>query len=106
MTITASSDVYAFAMTLLEIVTGARPFLDLPNDGAVVVAVVVQNRRPRADLPLKYQFGGRLRELMEHCWRTDPRQRPDMAMVAWHLEEMCPRARFATSFNYINNTMN
>ncbi|KIO17294.1 hypothetical protein M407DRAFT_46657, partial [Tulasnella calospora MUT 4182] len=43
---TPESDVYAFAMTIAEVLTGQPPFPHLSNPAAVVCAVIQENRRP------------------------------------------------------------
>ena len=96
---TAESDVYALAMVMLEVslryvshsftaqilrimpltqaFTGAIPFHDRPNDGAVVIEVTLGMRpsRPGQEATAR-GLTDVVWHMIEECWQTDWRKRP------------------------------
>ncbi|GAQ89216.1 ATMRK serine/threonine protein kinase-like [Klebsormidium nitens] len=77
------SDVYSFAMTCFEILTGSVPFSSLKTDIAVMRAV---DRGERPELP--ESCPAELRALIESCWQEDHRARPAFEEVCERLEGM------------------
>lgn len=76
--VTVQSDVWAFGMTVLEILTGRLPFFHLKYDLAVI-RCVVRGGRPRHD---KYpDISGDIWLIVEQCWHGDPLQRPSMGSL-------------------------
>ncbi|KAI0933772.1 hypothetical protein AcV5_005833 [Taiwanofungus camphoratus] len=76
---TCATDVYSFAMAMLECFTLKPPFADLKRDAHVIAAILIQNRnphRPNTPLPTDDTW-----KLMLQCWHRDPRNRPSMAIV-------------------------
>ncbi|KAG9023484.1 hypothetical protein FRB95_013005, partial [Tulasnella sp. JGI-2019a] len=75
---TKDSDVYAFGMTIVEVLTGRVPFYHLLSSFQVYKAIAVDNQRPKFE-PLS--CNGRdfrdLWELAESCWQKNPDDRPD-----------------------------
>ncbi|KZT24652.1 kinase-like protein, partial [Neolentinus lepideus HHB14362 ss-1] len=76
---TRASDVYAFAMLIVEMITLERPFSHQKSDTGVVLKVV-QGDRPRKPDNLD-EVQSQLWLLAQHCWVQNPAQRPDMAEV-------------------------
>ncbi|KAF4593895.1 Receptor-interacting serine/threonine-protein kinase 2 [Pleurotus pulmonarius] len=97
---TKKTDVYAYAMTILEVYTGLPPFGQLVtdeegthplvriDDGAV--KIVMEGGRP----PLSgfLQSNETLRDLVEKAWDTLPDSRPDASEIVKILETMIPKA--------------
>lgn len=95
---TKQTDIYAYAMTLLEVYTGLPPFgqsvtdrrgthpLVRTDDGAV--KIVFEGGRP----PLSgiLQSNETLRTLVEKAWDALPENRPDAAEIIKILEPMVP----------------
>lgn len=68
---TKSSDVYAFAIIVYQIITGKIPFENLDFD-QLKNSIVSQKVRPEIpqDVPKPYK------DLIEKCWSQDPKERP------------------------------
>ncbi|KAH8116285.1 kinase-like protein [Phellopilus nigrolimitatus] len=82
------TDVYAFAMTCLEVFTEQVPFPDL-RDGAVIMEVVLSKKRPTRPGGLA---GGRkpeyyVWEVIKACWQTNPSKRPTIEQAIKDLSE-------------------
>jgi serine/threonine protein kinase len=79
---TKESDVYAFAMTVIEIFTGKIPFSQKKNDSSVIFAVL-DGGRP--ELPPFLQEQESLRQLVQNCWDQAPSRRPTSRAVNMRL---------------------
>ena len=80
---TKSSDVYSFAMLILESFTEKIPFHDLSTDAAVIHARVDKKQcpsRPDGDSP-KNRVSDNLWRLMKGCWSVKPNDRPTMENI-------------------------
>lgn len=78
---TFASDVYAFGMTIAEVLAGKEPFAHLSNPVALVVAVKWKNERPVKD-PVLSPNGESYEEgwnVAAACWPTNPSERISMA---------------------------
>ncbi|KIM76729.1 hypothetical protein PILCRDRAFT_77492, partial [Piloderma croceum F 1598] len=78
--ITPKADVWSFAGLGIEVFSGKRPFDDIIRDGAVVIEVVVKNRRPSRprNIASARQLYDSVWALMEQSWEIDPSDRPSM----------------------------
>ena len=65
------SDVYSFAMTCYEVVTGKLPFQDIQGDK--LMAMIEAGDRPELPADLDEE----LRGLITSCWDSDPNKRPE-----------------------------
>ncbi|KIY67217.1 kinase-like protein [Cylindrobasidium torrendii FP15055 ss-10] len=68
-------DMYSFACTVIEIYTGRHPFPNLKNDGAVVLAVTVQNKRPNQP-SARTGMTDIIWSHVKRCFRAAPSTRP------------------------------
>ncbi|KAF8597017.1 kinase-like protein [Ceratobasidium sp. AG-I] len=78
------ADVYALAMTILELVSGNFPFADIRSDIRVITLVVVEKKcptRPESCIPVASKCGEALWDLLTRCWSFDPRSRPQAGLI-------------------------
>ncbi|KAF5387289.1 hypothetical protein D9757_005805 [Collybiopsis confluens] len=76
---TFASDVYSFACVAVELFTGRPPFPDIPHDSAVMLRVMAGERPERPAGPRAVP--DRLWDVIQLCWRHNPRERPSMSRV-------------------------
>jgi len=81
-----ASDVYAFAMVVMEIFTGNAPFEDFRNEPSVIVKVMQGGRPVRPERSHALGLSDQLWELVQMCWRQDRNQRPTISSVLDTLE--------------------
>jgi serine/threonine protein kinase len=75
---TKKSDIYAFAMTFLEIFTGKIPFSQKKNDSSVIF-YVLDGGHP--ELTAFLEEDKILKKLVQDCWAADPDSRPTSRAV-------------------------
>lgn len=80
---TMLSDVYSFAMLVLECISQDKPFANLRRDAAVIHAVVNKKQHPGRPVgPMSEKWlSDALWEVMKKCWATTPATRPLMEQV-------------------------
>lgn len=80
MTESKSVDVFAFAMFVVEVITGRAPF-----DGrqpAMVAECIRSGERPKMPGNAReVGLTGEMWKLLESCWQQDPKRRPTMEEV-------------------------
>jgi len=78
---TEQTDVYAFGMTILEVMTRKLPYSHRRYD-AVVMLDVIRGTRPNR--PLDPPISDDVWRIVTACWETKPEKRPSAALVgAW-----------------------
>ncbi|KAG8894978.1 hypothetical protein FRB99_000826 [Tulasnella sp. 403] len=88
---TLESDVYAFGMTIYEVLSGNTPFHDVKGVTALAGAVVSHDRRPPPDPPVDPQTGASyapIWDVAECCWKKEPGQRLHMVFVLFRLRSI------------------
>ncbi|KAF7974108.1 hypothetical protein HWV62_13435 [Athelia sp. TMB] len=85
--ITKQSDVYAFSMVVLEILTSKLPFFYLRQEHLVVI-LTQDGKRPDRARCAPTQFADEMWKFMEDCWDHDPSKRPKMEATIPRLQEM------------------
>jgi serine/threonine protein kinase len=83
--LTKETDVFAFSMVALEILTGQIPYHYLRQD-SVVITFVQDGIRPDRIRYLPTTFTEPMWTLLTDCWNADPKKRPDMKNVVQRLE--------------------
>ncbi|KIM71468.1 hypothetical protein PILCRDRAFT_830315 [Piloderma croceum F 1598] len=71
-------DVWAFAMTVIEIFTGRIPFWYIRSDTKVIYTVMTGGRPERSHYS---QINSNIWETLERCWDQDADYRPSMEQV-------------------------
>ncbi|KZP25806.1 kinase-like protein [Athelia psychrophila] len=85
--ITKKSDIYAFAMVVIEILTSKLPFFYLRQEHLVVI-LTQDGKRPDRPRCVPTHFADEIWQLMEDCWHHEPQVRPEMNAAVPRLEEM------------------
>jgi serine/threonine protein kinase len=82
-TYTAKADVFSFAMTCYEVVSGKLPYSsDIPRQS--INKLVRQGVRPE----LPEDINTRLSSLIQKCWQTEAPERPTFEEICFDLQEM------------------
>lgn len=71
---TTASDMYAFAMLIVQVVTGQVPFPEIEHEGAVILAVL-RDKRPDLKAFDEDRESQILGNLAGRCWNLDSRGR-------------------------------
>jgi serine/threonine protein kinase len=83
--LTKETDVFAFSMVTLEILTGKPPYHNLQQD-SVVINLIQKGTRPDRQLCLPRTFTDSMWGLLTDCWKTEPKERPVMGAVIQRLK--------------------
>lgn len=83
-TLSTRSDIYSFGMTVLELISGKRPYDDLKNSFQVV-AKVAMGAKPERPAEIRNDS---LWALLIRCWNPEPRGRPSIQQVVEVLESI------------------
>jgi hypothetical protein len=74
---TPKSDVYSYAMTCYEVLTGFLPFEDIEDMGRTSIDDVLQRKRPKLPSHLRPW----MRDLFGKCWHMEPSKRPTFVEI-------------------------
>jgi serine/threonine protein kinase len=87
---TKASDVYSFAMAMLELVTTKRPYSDRKRDASVIHDITVKKRTPAfpGDPEARKWLNAGMWRLMEDCWNNSSVERPQMPDVAERMKDV------------------
>lgn len=80
------ADVYAFGMTVLEVVTGKVPFEDVSDKRLLVLIAIDKKGPPRPDTGMSED----LWRILNACWIREPAERPVIASVQDRLQALLP----------------
>ncbi|KAK1218885.1 hypothetical protein PQX77_018412 [Marasmius sp. AFHP31] len=84
-------DLYAFACTILEIITGKPPFADcMPSDVMVILEVGTRKSRPPRPSTEIYWCPDNVWALVQRCWVQESRDRPKASEVYGFLSRLRP----------------
>ena len=81
-------DVYSYAITLLEVLSGSTPWAEQIEAGRTVVEIVFKVSREQKRPRIPEDIPPELRALITSCWEHDPSSRHTMEQVKTRLEEM------------------
>ncbi|KAG8902584.1 hypothetical protein FRC01_009536, partial [Tulasnella sp. 417] len=89
-----ASDVYSWAMTALEIITGDPPYHTWKSPGQLVAQIVIKNQ-----IPIQSDYKSpvldkhpEIWELFVRCWRRDPTDRPTAKEIVEELETISDKS--------------
>ncbi|RWS07263.1 retinal guanylyl cyclase 1-like protein [Dinothrombium tinctorium] len=82
-TITAASDVYSFAIIMSELINDHRPFATQRNQSISISELIerLKNPSPLVRPVINDKIDCELIELVEHCWREEPKLRPNFEEI-------------------------
>lgn len=86
---TKSSDCYALGITMYEVLSGRVPYFQYQNlTHYYVMGMVLKGERPKRLLGVEGKWlTDNVWEIMEHCWKPRPGDRPGVECVLQGLEE-------------------
>ncbi|KLO07661.1 kinase-like protein [Schizopora paradoxa] len=88
------TDVWAFGMTILELLSGDVPFAKIRNDLKVIFAIVNKTLPSEPALsdgePASDALRGYMWTICSRCWTMEPAQRPTMGELLKEMEEYSP----------------
>ncbi|KAL5528090.1 hypothetical protein ACEPAF_7226 [Sanghuangporus sanghuang] len=81
--LSTASDVFAYSMTVLELMTGQAPFSHIRRTPEVLIKMQQGERPRRPEGPEIVERGldDKLWDLLTRCWAADPEQRPSIQEV-------------------------
>lgn len=81
--LSTSSDIYAYAMTMLELITNQQPYSYIKHTTEVVIksSTGARPRRPTEPHIIARGLDDNLWDLMTICWNGDPTARPSIDRV-------------------------
>lgn len=84
--ITKETDMWAFGMTALEVLSSRLPFYHIISDASVPAAVLWGARPNQKRYP---QLPDLIWRALEPCWASNPRERPDIGVILDWLSALC-----------------
>ncbi|KAH7340096.1 kinase-like domain-containing protein [Rhizoctonia solani] len=90
---TTEADVYSLAMTILEVISGTHPYVNVGNEGAVIRRIIMGTfpDRPEEHISSTSAQGNTLWSLLTRCWTYDPLGRPEAIAVRDAMESITPK---------------
>lgn len=88
---TSSADVYSYGMVLWEMLSAKTPFSE-ENYSLKKLGEAVTEMDARPIIPRPNQsnwFDEQYIDLIERCWKKDPKERPTFDEIVGQLERMC-----------------
>jgi serine/threonine protein kinase len=84
------ADVYSFAMSILELMTGKHPYEECKRDAQVIRNIIVFSSFPTRpkNVAADEWLSDDLWELMQECWPRDASARPSMSEVSRRIGEI------------------
>jgi serine/threonine protein kinase len=84
------ADVYSFAMSILELMTGKHPYEECKRDAQVIRNIIVLSNLPTRpkNMAADAWLSDDLWDLMQRCWRRDASLRPSMLEVSRRIGEI------------------
>jgi len=96
------TDVFAFAMTMIEVFTGELPFA-LKKKETAVMRLIAEGGRP--EIPTEIKDHPWLEQLLQQCWNQDPAVRPTAAKIKETISAHMKQAQPAHGFGFFSYIM-
>lgn len=96
---TAKADVYSYAMTCYEVLTGLTPFADYVR--STLYEKLIAGARP--ELPI--YLPASLSSLIKACWDTDPGQRPTFTTICEELRNIQQFIRVPSPLSLLHDSV-
>ena len=96
---TAKADVYSYAMTCYEVLTGLSPFADYVR--STLYEKLIAGARP--ELPMNLPLS--LSSLIKACWDTDPGQRPTFTTICEEPRNMQQFIRAPSALSLLHDSV-
>lgn len=84
---TVAVDIWSWAMTSLELLSGKYPFCKIKLPGRVLIVVSKGQLPERAEYEPPH-IDDRIWALFRQCWKLDPAERPDIHYVVGQMEQI------------------
>jgi len=86
---TQATDIYSFAMAMLECYTLQVPFANLKRDAHVIRDIISKKAKPARPRDPESQrwITDQIWSVMQDCWQYNPKERPSMSDVVRHIQE-------------------
>lgn len=85
--VTTNADIYAFAMTVLELLTHDKPFAEFkhPSEATVKAVDGARPKRPTDPAVISRGLDNKLWKLLSRCWSAQPKDRPTIEQIVAEL---------------------
>ncbi|KIJ39503.1 hypothetical protein M422DRAFT_781075 [Sphaerobolus stellatus SS14] len=90
--VTKASDVWAYGMTILEVLTGKEPYDSIATPAILTSLIILRKRPERPDLASVPELTDDVWSICLKCWAHMPPSRPSIPQVTRILNTVNPRA--------------
>jgi serine/threonine protein kinase len=97
---TKKSDIYSFGVIINEIISGSKPFHNIPHDHQLAIDICRHGLRPgiRSETPEA------LKDLINRCWDANPENRPNTYQIYTMLQDFIYTKNDRGSHNFKEHT--
>lgn len=99
---TFASDVWSWAMTAYEILSGYPPFSELNISARALRSHVIAGLYPQFSKHPNKSYAKSLQDLLTSCWNLDPSLRPSMEDIVDKLRSIGPQFKLASLPSYLH----